>query len=68
MQANPGTPVPGGSNRGGFGAPTAGTFAAQCVAAGQATNLDRRFGITLYSQAIMRMQSPAVLCEINDDC
>lgn len=63
MQANPGTNTPGG-----FGPPTSGTFADQCVSAGDATNTDRRFGITLYSQAIMRMQSPAVLCEINDDC
>lgn len=53
---------------GGFGPPTAGTFAATCLAAGNATNLDRRFGIPLYAQGIMRMQSPAVQCEVNDNC
>lgn len=53
---------------GAFGPPTSGTFANQCVSEGDATKTDRRFGIPLYSQAIMRMQSAAVLCEINDDC
>ncbi|GJM05195.1 MAG: hypothetical protein DHS20C09_11860 [marine bacterium B5-7] len=63
MQANTAATTPGA-----FGPPTTGTFANQCVAAGNAANADRRFGITLYSQGIMRMQSAAVQCEINDSC
>lgn len=56
------------TTQGGIGPPTAGTFAATCLAAGDSTNLNRRFGIPLYAQGIMRMQSPAVQCEINDNC
>jgi len=63
MQANPST-----TTTGGFGPPIASTFAATCIAAGASTNTNRRFGITLYSQAIMRMQSPAVQCEIAGNC
>ncbi len=56
------------TTQGGFGPPNAGTFAATCLAAGNATNLNRRFGIPLNAQGIMRMQSPAVQCEVNDNC
>ncbi len=56
------------TTQGGFGPPTAGSFAATCLAAGNATNLNRRFGIPLNAQGIMRMQSPAVQCEVNDNC
>lgn len=56
------------TTQGGFGPPTPGTFAATCLAAGDSTNTDRRFSIPLYAQGIMRMQSPAVQCEIDDNC
>jgi hypothetical protein len=62
MQANPGT-----NTTGAFGPPTSGTFANTCVSAGDGPT-NRRFGIPLYAQSIMRMQSASVRCEINDDC
>ena len=62
MQANPGT-----NTTGAFGPPSSGTFANTCVSAGNGPT-DRRFGIPLYAQSIMRMQSAAVRCEIDDDC
>lgn len=52
---------------GAIGPPTAGTFAAQCINAGNSST-NPRYGIPLYAQGIMRMQSAAVECEINDTC
>lgn len=48
-----------------FGPPPAGSFAEQCIVTGGNAG---RFGITLYSQGIMRMQSAAVECELTDSC
>ncbi len=47
-----------------FGPPTGGTFAASCI-----TNPtdNGRFSIVLYSQEIMRMQSDAIQCKLQDN-
>lgn len=48
-----------------FGPPTAGSFAQTCI-----TNPTKagRLSIVLHSQGIIRMQSPAIQCEITDSC
>lgn len=48
-----------------FGPPTVGSFAQTCI-----TNPTKagRLSIVLHSQGIIRMQSPAIQCEITDSC
>ena len=56
---------PGSTPPGFFGPPAAGSFAETCIK----DPVDAgRFSIALYSQSIMRMQSAAVECEIDDSC
>ena len=47
-----------------FGPPASGSFAETCIVGGGDAG---RYGITLYSQGIMRMQSAAVECELTDN-
>jgi len=48
-----------------FGPPAAGSFAESCI---KNPNESSRLSIVLYSQSIIRMQSPAIQCEIDDSC
>jgi Flp pilus assembly protein TadG len=58
-------PDPDSTPPGFFGPPASGSFAESCIS-NPADN--GRYSIVLYSQGIMRMQSAAIECELDDTC